>query len=133
DVASLSSFIGVDGTNNTLNSGRMLINLKAKADRDGVAAVMDRLAEDAHAVPGITFYLQPVQDLTIDSVLSRAQYQFVLQAATSASLNQFVPKLLAELRKVKAIRNVSTSFLDQGLSAYVNVDRNPADRLGVPS
>jgi multidrug efflux pump len=131
DVASLSSFIGVDGTNNTLNSGRFLINLKPKGQRDDVVTIMDRLAEDAHSVPGITFYLQPVQDLTIDSVISRAQYQFVLQAATTPALNQFVPKLLAELRKVKAIRNVSTSFLDQGLSAHVNVDRDTAARFGV--
>src|SRR6202043_1094497 len=92
DVASVSSFIGVDGTNNTLNSGRFLINLKPKESRRRVPPVVDRLAEDAHSVPGITFFLQPVQDLTIDSVVSRAQYQFVLQAATSASLNQFVPK-----------------------------------------
>src|ERR1700742_3411998 len=63
DVASLSSFIGVDGTNNTLNSGRYLINLKPKDDRDGVTTVIDRLADYAHSVPGITFYLQPVQDL----------------------------------------------------------------------
>jgi multidrug efflux pump len=131
DVASLSSFIGVDGTNNTLNSGRLLINLKPKADRDGVSTVMDRLAQDAHAVPGITFYLQPVQDLTIDSVVSRAQYQFVLQAATPSSLNQFVPKLLAELKKLPAIRNVSTSYLDKGLSAYLAVDRDTAARFGV--
>ena len=130
-VASVSSFIGVDGTNNTLNSGRFLINLKPKNKRDGVSAVMDRLEEDAHSVPGITFYLQPVQDLTIDSVVSRAQYQFVLQAATSASLNQFVPKLLTELGKVKAIRNVSTSFLDKGLTAYLKVDRDTAARFGV--
>jgi len=133
DVASLSSFIGVDGTNNTMNSGRFLINLKPKHQRDGVETVMDRLAEDAHGVPGITFYLQPVQDLTIDSVVSRAQYQFVLQAATSAALRDYVPKLLTELRKVRAIRNVSTSFLDQGLSAHVEVDRDTAARFGVTS
>ena len=131
DVASLSSFIGVDGTNNTMNSGRFLINLKPKRERDGIAEVMERLMEDAHSVPGITFYLQPVQDLTIDSVVSRAQYQFVLQAATSASLNQFVPKLLDELKKAKAIRNVSTAFLDKGLSAHVEVDRDTAARFGV--
>src|SRR6185312_12022004 len=133
DVASLSSFIGVDGTNTTMNSGRFLINLKPKGQRDGVSTVMDRLAEDAHSVPGITFYLQPVQDLTTDSVVSRAQYQFVLQAATSAALNQFVPKLMSELVKQKAVRNVSTSFLDKGLSAYVNVDRDTAARFGVTS
>jgi multidrug efflux pump len=133
DVASLTSFIGVDGTNNTLNSGRFLINLKPKSQRDGVSEVMERLLEDAHSVPGITFYLQPVQDLTTDSVVSRAQYQFVLQAATGAALNQFVPKLLAELKQQKAVRNVSTSFLDMGLSAYVAVDRDTAARFGVTS
>jgi len=131
DVASISSFIGVDGTNNTLNSGRFLINLKPKGQRDGVQDVMDRLAQDAHSVPGITFYLQPVQDLTIDSVVSRAQYQFVLQAATTAQLNDFVPKLLNQLKGVKAVRNVSTSFLDKGLSAYLVVDRDTAARFGV--
>jgi multidrug efflux pump len=131
DVASLSSFIGVDGTNTTLNSGRFLINLKPKGDRDGVQDVMDRLQQDAHSVPGITFYLQPVQDLTIDSVVSRAQYQFVLQAATSTQLNDFVPKLLAELNKRREIRNVSTAFLDKGLSAYLKVDRDTAARFGV--
>ncbi len=131
DVASLSSFIGVDGTNTTMNSGRFLINLKAKEDRDGVTTVIDRLADYAHSVPGITFYLQPVQDLTIDSVISRAQYQFVLQAATAGSLNDFVPKLLAQLQKTKAVRNVSTSYLDQGLSAFLVVDRDTAARFGV--
>ena len=103
DVESLSSFIGVDGTNTTLNSGRFLINLKPKSDRDGVTDVMDRLPADAHAVPGITFYLQPVQDLTIDSVVSRGAYQFVLQAATTAALNDFVPKLIAQLQKAAAL------------------------------
>src|SRR5215469_2658995 len=131
DVASLSSFIGVDGTNNTMNSGRFLINLKPKSDRDGVSTVMDRLSQVAHSVPGITFYLQPVQDLTIDSVVSRAQYQFVLQAATPVALNQFVPKLLAELTRLPSIRNVSTSYLDKGLSAYLAVDRDTAARFGV--
>ncbi len=131
DVASLSSFIGVDGTNMTLNSGRFLINLKDKSDRDGVTEIMDRLAADAHAVPGITFYLQPVQDLTIDSTTSRAQYQFVLQSATAAGLNDFVPKLLAELQKAVALRNVSTDFLDKGLSAYLTVDRDTAARFGI--
>jgi len=131
DVASLSSFIGVDGTNNTLNSGRFLINLKPKGERDGVSAVMARLRQDATSVPGITFYLQPVQDLTIDSVVARAQYQFVLQAATSGALSDFVPKLMGVLRARKEITNASTSFLDRGLSAYIKVDRDTAARFGV--
>ena len=131
DVASLSSFIGVDGTNATLNSGRFLINLKDKSSRDGVSDIMDRLAADAHAVPGITFYLQPVQDLTIDSTVSRAQYQFVLQSATSSGLNDFVPKLIAQLQKAAALRNVSTDYLDKGLSAFLTVDRDTAARFGI--
>ena len=131
DVASLSSFIGVDGTNNTLNSGRFLINLKDKNQRDSVGEIMDRLSADAHAVPGITFYLQPVQDLTIDSTISRAQYQFTLQSATTAQLNDFVPRLLAEMQKQKALRNVSTDFLDRGLSAFLTVDRDTAARFGI--
>src|ERR1700744_3653522 len=131
DVASLSSFIGVDGTNSTLNSGRFLINLKDKSDRDSVTEIMDRLKADAHAVPGITFYLQPVQDLTIDSTISRAQYQFVLQSATNSGLNDFVPKLIAQLQKADALRNVSTDFLDKGLSAFLTVDRDTAARFGI--
>jgi multidrug efflux pump len=130
-VDSLSSFIGVDGTNSTLNSGRFLINLKDKSDRDDVTTIMNRLAVDAHSVPGITFYLQPVQDLTIDSTVSRAQYQFVLQSATSAALNDFVPKLLAQLQKSDALRNVSTEYLDRGLSAFLTVDRDTAARFGI--
>jgi multidrug efflux pump len=121
----------VDGTNDTLNSGRFLINLKPKEDRDSVTEVVSRLQEDAHAVPGITFYLQPVQDLTIDSVVSRAEYQFVLQAATTPALNDFVPKLMAELVKSKVLANVSTDFLDKGLSAYLVVDRDTAARFGI--
>jgi multidrug efflux pump len=131
DVASLSSFIGVDGTNATLNSGRFLINLKDKSGRDDVSTIMDRLAADAHTVPGITFYLQPVQDLTIDSTVSRAQYQFVLQSATIADLNAFVPKLLAQLQRTPELRNVSTEYLDRGLSAFLTVDRNTAARFGI--
>ena len=131
DVESLSSFIGVDGTNTTLNNGRYLINLKPKSGRDGVSDVMARLQADAHTVPGITFYLQPVQDLTIDSVVSRAEYQFVLQAATASSLNDFVPKLLTQLQREQALTDVSTDFLDKGLSAFLNVDRDTAARFGI--
>ena len=131
DVESLSSFIGVDGTNDTLNSGRFLIDLKDKDQRGSVTEVMNKLTTAGHDVPGITFFLQPVQDLTIDSVVSRAQYQFVLQGATTADLNAFVPKLMAQLGKTAAVKNVSTDFLDKGLSAYVDVDRDTAARYGV--
>jgi multidrug efflux pump len=130
-VESLTSFIGVDGTNTTLNSGRFHINLKPKKDRGGLDTVTKRLLQDANKVPGITFYLQPVQDLTINSTVSRAAYQFVLQDASLATLQSAVPKLMETLSRAKALRNVSTSFLDKGLSAYVTVDRDTAARFGI--
>ncbi|MDE2133229.1 MAG: MdtB/MuxB family multidrug efflux RND transporter permease subunit [Alphaproteobacteria bacterium] len=132
DVASLSSFIGVDGTNTTLNSGRMLINLKDKSRRSGdIAATMRQLLSQSHGVAGISLYLQPVQDLTIDSTVSRAEYQFVLEDASLAVLNQWVPKFVERLSQDPALESVSTNFLDRGLSAYVTVDRDTAARFGV--
>ncbi|MGH7094654.1 MAG: efflux RND transporter permease subunit, partial [Stellaceae bacterium] len=99
-VVSLSSFIGVDGTNNTLNSGRLLINLVSKDERsDSVGAIARRLSAAAQRVPGISLYLQPVQDLTIDSTVSRSEYQLVLEAARTADLNGWVPRFLAQLQR----------------------------------
>jgi multidrug efflux pump len=132
DVVSLSSFIGVDGTNNTLNSGRFLINLKPKDERSGdITDTIRRLTRDTRKVPGIALYMQPVQDLTIDSSASRAQYSFSLGSASTAELDQWVPKLLASLNKVPEIENVSTNYLDKGLSAYIAIDRDTAARFGV--
>ncbi|MGQ0741124.1 MAG: multidrug efflux RND transporter permease subunit [Alphaproteobacteria bacterium] len=132
DVVSLSSFIGVDGTNTTLNSGRLLINLTPKDDRSqGVTEIISRLSRRAREVAGITVYFQPVPDLTIESTVSRAQYQFVLQAASSALLEQWVPPLMDALARVPELRNVSTNFMDQGLSAYIEVDRDAAARFGI--
>src|SRR5262249_16822506 len=125
NVQSLSSFIGVDGTNNTLNSGRFLINLVPKDQRSSaISAVLRGLAAAADRVPGISVYFQPVQDLTIDSTISRAQYQFVLQDASTARLNQYVPRLIDVLSKRPELRNVSTNFTDRGLSATVVIDRD---------
>ncbi|MGC9953040.1 MAG: MdtB/MuxB family multidrug efflux RND transporter permease subunit [Rhizomicrobium sp.] len=132
DVESLSSFIGVDGTNATLNSGRILINLKSKDQRSGdIATTMRRLLNLAHEVAGITLFLQPVQDLTTDSTVSRAEYQFVLEDASTAVLNQWVPRFMDRLSQAPELANVSTNFLDRGLSAYVTVDRDTAARFGV--
>jgi multidrug efflux pump len=132
DVVSLSSFIGVDGTNDTLNSGRFLINLKPKDERAGdITDTIRRLTTDTRQVPGIALYMQPVQDLTIDSSASRAQYSFSLGSASTADLNQWVPKLLARLKQVPQIENVSTNYLDKGLSAYIDIDRDTAARFGI--
>ena len=132
DVVSLSSFIGVDGANTTLNSGRFLINLKPKSERsDDVTAIMRRISAASKNVPGISLYLQPVQDLTIDATISRAQYQFVLEVASSALLRQQVPPLMDRLAKAPELANVSTNFMDSGLAAYVTVDRDTAARFGI--
>jgi multidrug efflux pump len=132
DVASLSSFIGVDGNNDTLNSGRFLINLVPKNDRsDSVTDAIASITQTAQSVAGISLYLQPVQDLTIDSTVSRAQYQFVLEDASNATLVGAVPNLLKALQSRPELRNVSTSFLDRGLAAMVVVDRDTAARFGI--
>src|SRR3974377_81188 len=94
DVVSLSSFIGVDGTNVTLNSGRMLINLKPVDQRSASASdVIRRLQRETAQVSGISLYMQPVQDLTIDTQVSRTQYQFVLEDANPDEFNTWVPRL----------------------------------------
>src|SRR5271154_6035256 len=100
DVRSLSSFIGVDGNNVTLNSGRFLINLKPRGDRGtNLADAIRRLRSETADVAGITLYMQPVQDLTLDNTVSRTQYQFTLESADSATLTEWTPKLLAALRR----------------------------------
>jgi len=132
DVESLSSFIGVDGTNTTLNSGRLLINLvpKNRRSRDVSATIRD-IDQLAQTVPGISAYLQPVQDLTVDSTVSRAQYQFVLESASHATLDTSVPRLIQTLSQLPQLEHVSTNYLDKGLAADIVVDRNTAARLGI--
>ena len=131
-VESLTSFVGVDGTNPSLNSARLQINLKALDDRDDrVQTVIDRLQQEVANVPGVQLYLQPIQDLTIDTQVSRTQYQFTLQANSLEALSTWVPKLMAELRTRPELADVSSDWQDQGLVAYVNVDRASASRLGI--
>jgi multidrug efflux pump len=132
DVASLSSFIGVDGTNPTLNTGRFLINLKPRDQRRTlVSDVIRRLERETHDVAGITLYLQPVQDLTIDATVSRSQYQFVLQDANPSEFAVWVPKLVERLQQLPQIENVSSNYAENGLSAYVLIDRPTAARFGI--
>ncbi|GKS88601.1 MULTISPECIES: efflux RND transporter permease subunit [unclassified Acidovorax] len=130
DVQSLSSFIGVDAANNTmLNAGRMLINLKA--DRDGQEAVMQRLRDRVRAVAGVTLYLQPTQDLTIDAETGPTEYRLSIGGVDSAQVNEWTNQLVERLRTVPQVRNATSDAGAQGLSAYVDIDRNTASRLSV--
>ncbi|HEY2416459.1 MAG TPA: efflux RND transporter permease subunit, partial [Steroidobacteraceae bacterium] len=132
DIDSLSSFVGVDGTNTTLNTGRFLINLKPKNQRsDSILQTMARLKQAARNVSGIELSLQPVQDLTIDSTVGRAQYQFILQAASGAALKPWAPQLLSRLAQAPQLTNVSTNFTDSGLTVQIDIDRDTAARFGV--
>jgi len=131
-VESLSSFIGVDGTNATLNSGRMLINLKP-LDVRGINAtgVIRRLQPQLAQIGGISLYMQPVQDLTIEDRVSRTQYQFTLEDADGNNISIWVPKLVERLRSLPQLADVASDLQDQGLQAYVDIDRSSAARLGV--
>ena len=130
-VASVSSYIGVDGNNATLNTGRLLIELKPHGDRDGAAVVMARLQQRVSKIPGITLYLQPVQELGIEDRISRTQYQFTLTTPDLETLERWTPKLLQALRRQPALRDVASDLQMQGRQARVNIDRDAAARLGV--
>ncbi len=131
-VESMTSFVGVDGTNPSLNSARLQINLKPLEKRDDrVQTVIARLQEAAASVPGATLYLQPIQDLTIDTQVSRTQYQFTLQANSLEALSTWVPKLTERLKTLPQLADVSSDWQDKGLVAFVNVDRASASRLGI--
>jgi multidrug efflux pump len=132
DVLSLSSFIGVDGNNVTLNSGRYLINLKPRGDRSAtVSDVIRRLRGETADVTGITVYMQPVQDLTLDNTISRTQYQFTLESADATALSSWAPKLVTALNQLPDLADVVSNQEDNGLAAYVTIDRDSAARLGI--
>jgi len=131
-VESLSSFIGVDGTNTTVNSGRILINLKPLAQRKaGVEQIIERLKPRLAQVAGITLYLQPVQDLTVADRVSRTQYQYTLEDPNSHELTIWTGKLLDKLNSIAALRDIATDQQNQGLGAHLVIDRNTASRLGI--
>jgi multidrug efflux pump len=132
DVKSLSSFIGVDGNNVTLNSGRFLINLKPRNQRtSSVLDIIRRLRSETSNVAGVTLYMQPVQDLTLDNTVSRTQYQFTLESADPTALSTWTPKLLALLREQPELADVVSNEEDNGLAVYVTIDRDSAARLGI--
>ena len=131
-VESLSSFIGVDGTNSTLNSGRMYINLKPLGERmAGAGEIIRRIEARVAEVDGITLHLQPVQDLTVEDRVSRTQFQYTLEDADPEELNRWAPKLLESLQVRPELRDVSSDQLNQGLASLVEIDRNTASRMGI--
>jgi multidrug efflux pump len=129
-VASVSSFIGVDGSNMTLNSGRFLINLK-ESGRDDVSTVIRRIDQEVAGVQGIGLDMQPVQDLTIDATVNRAQYGFVLEDANLDELHSWTQKLVDRLNQTAEFQDVASDSVANGLSAYIDVDRPTAARFGI--
>ncbi|MDQ0475140.1 multidrug efflux RND transporter permease subunit [Labrys wisconsinensis] len=132
DVVSLSSFIGVDGSNVTLNSGRFLINLKPHDEREASASeIIRRLQAETAGVAGIALYMQPVQDLSIDTTVSATQYQFTLENQDLGQLQTWTPQLLARLETVPEITDVASDMQQNGLAAYLTIDRATAARFGI--
>jgi multidrug efflux pump len=132
DVASLSSFIGVDGGNSTLNSGRLLINLKPHANRSLTASqIIRRLQGETADVVGITLYMQPLQDITIDSAVSRTQYQFVVESTDPKDFADEIPKLMQRLDELPQLADVASDLEQQGLATDLVIDRATAARFGI--
>jgi multidrug efflux pump len=131
-VESLSSFIGVDGINTTLNTGRLQINLKPLADRGiDASSIIRRLQPELAKVEGITVYMQPVQDLTVEDRVTRAEFQYSLEDANTAELAVWAPRLLQRLQGLPELRDVASDALNAGLQARLELDRSTASRLGI--
>jgi multidrug efflux pump len=131
-VDTLSSFIGIDGANVTLNSGRLLITLKPLDERKiSARAIIERLRPRLAEVSGITLYLQPVQDLTVEDRVSRTQYQYSLENPNVDELNAWAPRLVERLRALPELRDVASDQQDQGLDTSIRIDRSTASRLGI--
>jgi multidrug efflux pump len=132
DVVNLSSFVGVDGSNTTVNSGRFLISLKPHDERKLTSQdIVRRIGDEVKGVEGITLFLQPVQDLTTDTTVSATQYQFVLENVNLSQLNIWVPKLVAQLQTVPEITDVASDLQQSGLTADIVIDRKSAARFGI--
>jgi multidrug efflux pump len=132
DVVGLTSYVGIDGTNTTLNNGRFLINLKARDDRSSTAAeVARRLQGEVANVSGIKLFMQPEQDLTLDTTVSPNQYQFVLRGPSQQAFMQYVPALLERMQSIPSITDVTSDLNNDGLSVNVEVNRQLAARYGI--
>ena len=132
DVVSLSSFIGVDGVNMLPNSGRIQINLKSREERtDDAETVIRRLQASLNDVKGITLYLQPVQDLTVEDRISRTQFQYTMEDADAQELAEWVPKLIDKLRNLPQLTDVASDQQELGTQASLVIDRDTASRLGI--
>jgi len=132
-VENLTSFIGADGVNTTMNSGRIQITLKPLEERAGVSAVdvIRRLEPKLQQVTGIELFMQPVQDLTVEDRISRTQYQYALDAPDKALLDQWVPRLVDRMKQLPELRDVASDQQNNGLGLLVNIDRDTAGRLGI--
>ena len=132
-VENLTSFIGADGVNTTMNSGRIQITLKPLEERAGVSAVdvIRRLAPKVQQVAGIQLFMQPVQDLTVEDRISRTQYQYALDAPDKALLDVWVPRLVERMKQIPELRDVASDQQNNGLGLLVSIDRDTAGRLGI--
>ncbi|MBV8550196.1 MAG: multidrug efflux RND transporter permease subunit [Acidobacteriaceae bacterium] len=131
-VESLSSFIGVDGTNTTLNSGRIQINLKPLEQRKSSASdVIRRLQPDLAKIDGITLYMQPIQDLTVEDIVSRTQYQYTLEDPDLNELSRYTAAFVNRLKGLPELADVASDLATHGLESSVNIDRQTAMRLGI--
>ncbi|WP_337186310.1 efflux RND transporter permease subunit [Phenylobacterium sp.] len=130
-VRSLSSFIGVDAFNATLNSGRMLVNLKPHGEREPIQAVIDRLQAGVTSSGGLELYMQPIQELNLDDRVSGAQYQLSVSSPDEASLRTWATRLVERLERAPALSAVASDLQADGLQAFVEIDRVAASRLGV--
>ncbi len=131
DVLSLSSYIGVDGTNNTLNTGRMLINLAPRGSRPSAAAMIRRLQKEVAGVPGIQVFMQPVQSLTLNTTTSPTQYQFTLEDPNQADFTKYVPQIMEAMNARPQFADVASELQNNGLSVYIDIDRQSAARFGI--
>jgi multidrug efflux pump len=132
DVSSVSSFIGIDGVNETVNTGRIQVALKPHGQRRAeISEVLQRLKNQLQFVAGLQFYLQPVQDLTVEDRVSRTQYQLTLESVDPELLSVWVPKLVDALRNKPELADVIDDMQEDGLNTFIDIDRDAAARLGV--